>query len=48
MRLCTVNGVVESESFVYYISLVERDNVAVYCIASAIEKINVEVGKDLF
>ena len=55
MRLSTVNGIVESESFVYHIPLLDRDNVAhtikvfaVDWIASAIENIDIEGVKELF
>ena len=55
MRLSTVNGIVESESFVYHISLVDRDNAshtikvfAVDWIAAAIQKVDLGGVKDLF
>ena len=55
MRLSTVNGIVESESFVYHISLVDRDNAsltikvfAVNWIAAAIQKVDLGGVKDLF
>ena len=55
MRLKTVNGITESESYMYYLDLIDTDNVshsikifAVDWIADAIENVSIDGVKELF
>ena len=55
MRLKTVNGIIESESYMYYLDLIDTDNVShsikicvVDWIADAIENVSMDGVKELF
>ena len=55
MRLETVNGITESESYMYYLDLIDTDNVshsikifAVDWIADAIKNVSIDGVKELF